>query len=200
MMQQSHIHTIQQRILLVTCVVLACVLVIQLTFTGSSVEYPTDTTASTAVTAMDTEPAQLQPIEQYNEISTRPLFTPDRQPYVYSQSQPEPKKIPVKQNTPVTKLPDQLLLTAIVISPEQQLAVLQSGKSKSMQRIKLGEAIDGWTLDEIHNQFIVLKNGVHTHTLELEVKGSANSARSTQVTKTTDELQSQATMSKSKEN
>lgn len=183
MMQQNYINTIQQRLLLVTCVVLACVLVIQLSSTRTSIDGSTDTEKSTVVTAMNTEPVQLHPIEQYNEITTRPLFAPDRKPYVPIPSQTETKKLQVKKNTPVTKLPNQLLLTGIVISPELQLAILQSGKTKSLQRVKLGESIDGWTLDEIHNRYVILKNGAHTHTLELEVKGSTSTAHPKQVTK-----------------
>ena len=68
-------------------------------------------------------------------------------------------------------------LTAVVITPEKSLAILQAGNNKSLQRVRLGETIDGWTLTEIQDQSIVLKQGEQIQTLELEVKGSSKSQK-----------------------
>ena len=104
-------------------------------------------------------------INTYQDIIDRPLFMEDRQPYI-SQT-PETKKSNIRE--PKSR---QFSLSAVVITSEKSIAILQYAKSKTLQHIELGETIDGWTLTEIHNQQVVLKKGDNTKTLVLEIKGS----------------------------
>jgi len=104
-------------------------------------------------------------INTYQEIIDRPLFMENRQPYI-SQT-PETKKSNIRE--PKSR---QFSLSAIVITSDKSIAILQYAKGKTLQHIALGETIDGWTLTEIHEQQVVLEKGDNTQTLVLEVKGS----------------------------
>ena len=104
-------------------------------------------------------------INTYQDIIDRPLFMEDRQPYI-SQT-PETKKSNIRE--PKSR---QFSLSAVVITSNKSIAILQYANSKTLQHIALGETIDGWTLTEIHAQQVVLKKGDNTQTLVLEVKGS----------------------------
>ena len=63
-------------------------------------------------------------------------------------------------------------MTAIIITPDRQVAIIRTGKSKEPLHVAIGEIIDNWTLEEVHAQHIVLKDGEKTEKLELEIQGS----------------------------
>jgi hypothetical protein len=173
--QNNHMIKLLQTSLIVVCVVLVIVLLVEVNRDYSIIS---DTANANSVNQPLTTPAiqtndSFVAIEAYEDIINRPLFNDDRKPYVYTEPVVQ-EKPPVKtRGRPTPHKPQQQLsLTAIVITPEKSLAILQAGKDKSLQRVRLGETIDGWTLDEIQDQSIVLKQGERTQTLELEVKGS----------------------------
>jgi hypothetical protein len=103
-------------------------------------------------------------INIYQDILDRPLFMEDRQPYVLLVPKIETNIKGINSS--------QLSLSAVVITSEKNIAILQYAKSKILQRIALGETIDGWTLTEVHDQHVVLKKGDNIKTLILEIKGS----------------------------
>lgn len=104
-------------------------------------------------------------INAYQDIIDRPLFMEDRQPYILL--------APKTNISNIKKIKSrQFSLSAIVITSDKSIAIFQYAKSKTLQHIALGETIDGWILTEVHNQYIVLKKGDNTKTLELEIRGS----------------------------
>lgn len=105
-------------------------------------------------------------INAYQDIIDRPLFMEDRQPYILLA--PKTNKSNIKE----LKL-QQLSLSAIVITSDKSIAIFQYAQSKTLQRIALGETIDGWILTEVLEQSVVLKKGDNTKTLVLEIKGSS---------------------------
>jgi hypothetical protein len=112
---------------------------------------------------------------EFDEIVKRPLFNDDRLPFVYvapEKSDKKNKKIPEK---PVA----QFRLNAVVITPEKQIAIIQSSKNKEMNRISLGESIDDWELSEVTNHSVQLKKGSQIKTLELEIKTSVKKPAAT---------------------
>ncbi len=107
----------------------------------------------------------------FDEIIKRPLFNKKRLPFVTLESQQTGVKTHLKNNQNIIKQ-DQLSLSAVVISPDTQIAILQKGRGKMLQRISIGETIDGWTLEDVTPHSIRLKKGKETKSLELEIKNS----------------------------
>ena len=107
---------------------------------------------------------KLPMINAYQDIIDRPLFMENRQPYVL---------LAPKTKTNIKEMKSrQFSLSAVVITSEKNIAILQHAKSKTLQSVALGETIDGWTLTEVHEQHVVLKKGDNIKTLVLEIKGS----------------------------
>lgn len=107
---------------------------------------------------------EFPPVSAYQEIVDRPLFMADRRPYEI----PPAAATPTNQREPGLQ---QFSLSGVVITADQNIAVLQYADGKTLQRVALGEVIDGWTLTEVHEQHVVLQKGEDTRILELEIKG-----------------------------
>ncbi len=117
-------------------------------------------------------------ITDYDEIINRPLFFEDRKPYVYIEPEtPTKKPKPKKPNAP--KKTEEYTLSAIIITPERQLAIIQSGREKSLQRLALGESINGWTVEAIEPRSVSLIKDNEKQLLELEVRTSKTPQQST---------------------
>ena len=110
-------------------------------------------------------------ITAFDEIIERPLFNATRQPFVAAASEAIKKATPQKKKT-TTGRQNQLSLSAVVITSKKQIAILQNVKDKSLQRIALGETVDGWTLNEVTPNSIKLSKGDEIKNLELEVKSN----------------------------
>lgn len=123
-------------------------------------------------------------ISDYDEIINRPLFFEDRKPYVYVAPE-TPTKKPRKKKQAAPKKTEQYSLNAVVITSERQLAIIQSGRKKTLQRIALGEEIDGWTLETIEPRSVLLKKGNESKNLELEIRTSKPQQKSTTKTSKT---------------
>jgi hypothetical protein len=179
--QNNHLNKWLQTLLVVVCVVLVIVLLDEVNRDYSTISDTANASlASQSLTILGIEANDsFAGIDAYEEIIHRPLFNDDRKPYVYVEPAVQAKP-PVKTKerpAPLSKPQQQLSLTAVVITPETSLAILQAGNTKTLQRVRLGETIDGWTLAEIQEQAIVLKQGEQVQTLELEIKGSSKTQR-----------------------
>ena len=111
---------------------------------------------------------ELADISDFDEIIQRPLFSTDRQ--VAEE---------IAEDTPVQKParnPD-LQLTGIVLSDEEQVALIKSKKQAKLQRVKLNENILGWKLIELNNSSVKLKSGRQEITLDLSRKTDPVKAR-----------------------
>lgn len=110
-------------------------------------------------------------ITEFDEIIQRPLFNKTRLPFVA----PKPKQTvakPKRKINPPVNNQTQLSLSAVVMTPDTQIAILQSGRNKTLQRVALGESIDGWSVNEITPHSVQLKKGAEIKQLELEIKSS----------------------------
>lgn len=109
----------------------------------------------------------------FSSMVSRPLFNEDRQPFVAD-------AITIKE--PVEKRPekiatlndDKLMLSAVIITPEQKLAIIESKREKTSYTVALGESVDRWQLTEVFNHAVTLIKDTQTRLLELEYKPSAN--------------------------
>jgi hypothetical protein len=119
--------------------------------------------------------ARFPPLSSFDEITTRPLFFENREPFVYLEPEEEDKspKKTVKKPA-IKKQQEQFMLNAVIITPDQQIAIIQSGRGrgKNLQTITMGEAIEGWTLEDVEHESVKLTKDGETKYLELEVKGS----------------------------
>jgi hypothetical protein len=95
--------------------------------------------------------------ETYSAISQRPVFNEARRP------PPPPAPIkPIAQPAPpkpVPPAPPNIVLMGIVVEPLQHLVVLRSANSPDAVVLKEGDDVDGWTVEGIRNDRIVLRNG-----------------------------------------
>ena len=113
-------------------------------------------------------------IAEYEELIRRPLFNEDRRPHVDSTA--------ADRSTSLTVSPPTFTLSAIVITPEKSIAIVQSANTKTLERLTVNAVKDGWTLAEIHSQYVVITQGTRTAILALEVTGSGTSPSPTQKT------------------
>ncbi|SEK45698.1 general secretion pathway protein N [Pseudoxanthomonas sp. GM95] len=111
-------------------------------------------------------PERLGPLEQYSEISRRPVFASDRQPH--------PFYLEGQGGEQASKGFD-YVLTSVLITPRVRLAILQSpgeGGPASAVRVKVGEspaASPGWRLAELEPRRAIFEGPEGQRTLELRV-------------------------------
>jgi hypothetical protein len=118
---------------------------------------------------------RIPPLSDFDEITARPLFFENREPFVYLEPEEEDKTPKKKVKKPaVKKQQEQFMLNAVIITADQRIAIIKSGRGKNLHTISMGETIDGWTLDEVEYGSVKLTNDGETQYLELEVKGSTN--------------------------
>lgn len=113
---------------------------------------------------------KLGDVNNFEAIVERPLFSHNRQP----QEESAIEIIPV-QKTPVKK-PD-LQLTGIVLSDDEQVALIKVRKNPRLKRVKLNEKVQGWTLIELKSNSAKLTSGDQELVLELNRKGNSVKAR-----------------------
>ena len=101
------------------------------------------------------------PHEQFQSVKNRPLFFEGRRPpaeYV-------PDAPAVKPAGPAAKVPPpRASLSGVVKVGDTTYVMLQGvGKEKGLVRTRVGEDVDGWKLESIHDDRVVLKNGEEKH-------------------------------------
>lgn len=106
----------------------------------------------------------LAAIDTLTETVERPLFTDTRRP-------PPPQEV-VQDATPTprttAKRPSaQFQLSAIVIADGERVALLQHPRDGRIVRIAQGELLDGWSLDEVRDDEVVLRSGADSQTVAL---------------------------------
>jgi len=171
-MHHNNINKIVQTTLFIICIGLGSMLFVELRTDYSIAEKePVLGAEDMELLSLPDASDEFPPITTYQEIVTRPLFTEDRQPYVYAGSESETNQSRVRKKLG-SSAQQQYLLTAVIITPDQSTALIQSGKNKEVQHVIAGETIDDWTLTEVHPQHIVLKKDDKIQTIVLEVKKS----------------------------
>jgi len=105
------------------------------------------------------------PIEQYQSVKDRPLFFEGRRP----PAEYTPEKADTKIQNPGRKSPPpQANLSAVITVGDNTYAIFQqTGKEKGMLRARVGEVMDGWTIESIRDDSVVLKNGKEEHEIPL---------------------------------
>ncbi|NKB39020.1 MAG: hypothetical protein GKR93_17955 [Gammaproteobacteria bacterium] len=115
--------------------------------------------------------APIKPIDAYERIVTRPLFMDNRRP-------PVAKKVIAKTKEPKKQRESQeeFLLSAIFITEDKRISLLQSKNSKKLHKVFQGDDLNGWKVTAIEPRLVSLKRGGEVRKLELMVKTSKYSA------------------------
>ena len=99
----------------------------------------------------------LAALSALTETTRRPLFTVDRRPPL-TEAADDPADAD-DELAEVRTSPLRFSLSAVVIVDGQALAYLSEVGGGSLTRLRRGESIDGWRLDEIRPDAVVLQNG-----------------------------------------
>lgn len=109
----------------------------------------------------------LEPIAAYDAVSQRPLFAPDRRPFVA----PPVAIASIAPAAPTTPPPTDLRLSAIVTVGGKQIALIQRGGASNTERVAIGTSIAGWQVIAIDAESVTLEQGGAHHTLHLATSG-----------------------------
>ncbi len=152
--------------LLLTLMVLAALLAAELRFevgAGSSRQSMGRDGAPVA-----TSPAPLFILAErvsFSETLARPLFMPNREPPGAESASPLPAPRAAKANA------NRYALSAIIIVDNERVALLMDTATGSLSRVREGESLAGWRVEEIHADGAVLNNGDTREELVLRTFG-----------------------------
>lgn len=131
-----------------------------------------------------TDRTSIPAIDTFREILDRPLFMADRRPYVPAPDRAESETtVQTKKAKPPGRLNEHRLM-AVIITPDQQIALIQRSGESRPQYVRMGETLDGWTLTAIEKEHITLTHGAESHNLLLTVASSDQVINSSQHTST----------------
>jgi hypothetical protein len=141
---------------------LACIAVLAVELAAPHpLETPAETGhARSAATDVQPEPWQPRPLEDYRAIAERPLFSFDRKPFVAPPPEPPP--------APPAGPRIEFELTAVATSSTARMAFLKTNSSRGIVKLGLNQAIEGWTLVEVRDNAVVLRNGAEERTVKLQ--------------------------------
>ncbi len=132
----------------------------------SAINGTTEAAANVKSSLTDAKKKSILKLSEFNEIVKRPLFNSDRLPIVNSSS------VSNKKSGNKSKKPGQYLLSAVIITADKRIAIIQTGKNKNHHKVSLGESIDDWVLSDVSHHSIRLSKGGLSKSLELEIKKS----------------------------
>ncbi len=103
---------------------------------------------------------QMPPIEDFGETLDRPLFSKIRRPPPPEPDAPAPE--PEKKQTVKVRL------AGVVISPKERVALVQESRTREITRLKEGQEIEGWVLESILADRIILRFGEVREEVKIE--------------------------------
>ncbi len=102
----------------------------------------------------------LPPIDSFDEVVERPLFFRGRRP-------PDPDAAPPPEAEAAPKA-DFVLTGLVIVAGKERLALLRPVGSKTVERVHQGQEIEGWRVEAIHADRVVLKKGETVREIRLE--------------------------------
>ncbi|MEA3278337.1 MAG: type II secretion system protein N [Pseudomonadota bacterium] len=108
---------------------------------------------------------RLTPVEDKEEfavVTERPLFLPDRRPPSEEEGAED-----VQEQSPDGLDPKRLNLNAVVITPTESSAWVRDAAMNKVVRLRLGDELEGWSVQEILSDRLVLERQGETDTLIL---------------------------------
>lgn len=148
-------------ILALTCAALAAVLAVE---AYTSPEAPVPVVPAPVVADDDagqmppqTYPAK--PLDSYAEIAERPVFSSSRRP------SPAARK---STDGAGRSGHDNLMLAGVIMLANKRLAMIETKKSASVVMVREGQAVEGWTIDSIAAEKVVISQGNEVFELLLD--------------------------------
>ncbi len=127
---------------------------------------PRPTDLSSRYAAPETTPYTAKPLSAFEEVGKRTLFLASRGQVATSVAPEEPQ--PSAQPLPTPSLPrPAATLMAVILTPRQQLALIQLAPSEPTIGLEPGDDLNGWKLVAIHDDRIELQAGDEVQTLYL---------------------------------
>lgn len=106
----------------------------------------------------------LPPLERtYNEILTRPLFTPSRRPSASSSD----------SSLPSFMRKGQFYLIGVILTADKKIAMLHEIATGKVFRVEQGKEINGMQLEKLEPEKITLKQGDEREDLQLKIQPGA---------------------------
>ncbi|HEX9809588.1 MAG TPA: hypothetical protein VGC25_08270 [Alphaproteobacteria bacterium] len=93
------------------------------------------------------------------DIAERNLFSPGRRPLV-AEAAPA-KETPLRQTGGIE-------LKGVVITPAGRAALIKTRKDADYVRVEAGQTVDGWIVESIGSDSVVLRDGATSRTVTLE--------------------------------
>lgn len=100
------------------------------------------------------------PINSFTEITQRPLFAEGRIP---------PEKPVNKRPSTAPRIPLNLKLEGVAITPDSKTAVITDLKSKELLRLREGMSHKDWKVVSVERNEVTIKRGAKETTLKLEI-------------------------------
>jgi general secretion pathway protein N len=104
----------------------------------------------------------LPPLEEFSETLARPLFYEARQPPELSSTNGSDPQTPTRSVST-----ENVILSGIVLSGEEQFILVQDPSNQSLTRIEKGQEIGGWSLDDIRVDSVLLRKDDRTKVVPL---------------------------------
>lgn len=98
-------------------------------------------------------PFSLPPLASFSAVTARPLFSPTRRP-------------PPQPEGPKATWSD-FALAGIVISPQSREALVLHGNPPTVEHLRKGQTIEGWTVTSIFPDRVIFRDGAAEHELSL---------------------------------
>ena len=98
----------------------------------------------------------MAPVEDFSAILERPLFSPTRRP-------PAEGEVPAAASEPEL----QVTLVGVIISSEEQIAIVRPKDATRFARLSVGDSFQGWILDSIEPSRITFRRGDIEEHIEL---------------------------------
>lgn len=112
----------------------------------------------------------IKPLSDYDEIIERPLFMENRRSYSHKTASEDTSRATLIQTNPETNH-ESLLLSAVVITNSDKIALVRSAEDNELHKLKEGDTLEGWKLVDVQADRILIRKGRETPYLYLGVDG-----------------------------
>ena len=145
------------------CAILAVVLVVQLTSGDEDFAEAPPAKPQPRKPGQEAETQSgfaMPPEGTYTEVSERPLFFRSRRPL--------PPEVVTHEETPADTSRVAFILSGVILTETQRMALLKSQSSPKIARVEEGQEFEGWIVEAIHANKVVMRRGQEVSEVALE--------------------------------
>ncbi len=104
-------------------------------------------------------PPSAPPLKRYKQTLERPAFHVSRRAPTIAPGKPPPPPNAIA-----------IKLVGIIITPDEQTALIREPRSSEITELSIGQTLQGWVLEEVMPDRIILKSGDRRETYRLETE------------------------------